>query len=305
MPRIYITPAELLETPLGIGLSSDFSSLGNGVLDKLISRASVMCDDYCNKRIQAPGSTTLAQNASVGASTISVASTLTLDDKDEQMVIIGTGSTQESIIIATGGVLVSSWVSPYPGTITLLTPLLYNHIAGDPVQFVYQEVTQAQGSSTSDPYTESLETQTMQLALAHLPPAHTSLTRVVMLKAYPILNILNIEHAFSFVNEFHPVSLEIESTVPSEGWIRFNVGTVILREGLMRMTYTAGYQQVPEPVKTACSYYVALQMMQMVNPYFADSVAMGKRSVRYDMSKGKANVAVEAENWLKNYKRTV
>jgi len=306
--RLYLTPAELNETPLGVGLANQISQLSPGVVDKLLARASQRCDTYCRKRIQAPSSTTLSQNATVGATSISVASTLTLDDLSEQAIIIDPLGVREIVQIAPGGVTTTSFSSPYPGNITLEYPgLQYNHSSGVTVQFCYKEVTEAGSSSSSDPYTESLQTQAMQLALAHLPPARTALTRTVFLKAYPIQTITQIEHAFSFVNQFNDVDLSIESVVPSEGWIRFNVGTVVLREGLMRITYIGGYNQVPDDIKTACSYYFAEQMAQMSNPYFATVNTMGKRSQRFilDVKTGKSPLVMQAEDLLNHYRRLI
>src|SRR6266702_1829431 len=110
-PRLYLSPNERLEMPIGVGLASSISALGTNVIDKLLSRASVRCDSECKRRLQAPGSTTLSQPASPGATQISVSSTLTLDELDEQAVQIGTGSTQETILIKPGGVTVTNWAS--------------------------------------------------------------------------------------------------------------------------------------------------------------------------------------------------
>lgn len=306
MPRLYMTPAELSETPLGVGIAASISQLGNGVVDKLLARASQRCDNFTKKRLQAPGSTTLSQSVSAGATSISVASTLTLDDLAEQAVIINPGGgSQETIIINPGGVSVTSWTSPYPGVITLGTGCVNGHSSGETVLFVYKEVSEAGSSSSSDPYTEALQTQAMQLALAHLPPARTALTRVVFTKSYPIINLYTIEHAFSFVNQFNPVDMSIESIVPNEGWVRFNVGTVILREGLMRLTYTGGYQVIPDDIKEACSLYFAEQMAQMVNPYGLQQLTMGKRTQRWDTSKAKHVLVEQAEDILKRYRRII
>lgn len=313
MPRLYLTPGELAELPLGLAPSvqSAIAQLAPGVLDKLLFRASQRCDNYCQKRLQAPGSTTLSANVSAGTTSISVTSTLTLDNLAEQAVIIGSGATQETVQIVPGGVTLTAtagvMLTPYPGLLALATPLQYGHSSGESIQGCYMEVTEAGSSSSSDPYTESLQTQAMQLALAHLPPARQALTRVVFLKTYPIISIYNIEHAFSFVNQFNKVDLTIESRVDTEGWYRFNVGTVVLREGLMRTTYTAGYQVVPDDVKTACSYYLAEQMLQMMNPFGVAQITMGKRSQRWDTSKGSSlsSLTGMAEELLRRYKRTI
>lgn len=306
MPRIYLTPTELTELPLGIGLSSTLANLNVGVLDKMLARASVRCDHYCQKRLQAPGSTTLTADVATGDTSLTLASTLTLDQDAEQAVLLNPGgATQEIVAVQPGGVTVTNWTIPYPGTVSLATGCTYAHSSGEPVSLLYQEISESGGSSSSDPYTEALSTQAMQLALAHLPPAHTALTRVVFTKAYPIIQVVAIEHAFSFVNQFNAIDLSIESIVPTEGWIRFNVGTVVLREGLMRLTYTAGYQSIPDDIKTACAHFVADELMQLSNPFMATALTLGKRSQRWDVRNGRTPNAEMAMGLLNPYRRKV
>jgi hypothetical protein len=306
LPRIYLSPTELNSLPIGLGLAGSISQLSSGVLDKMLANASQRADNIANKRLQSPGTSTLTQTANANTSVATVASTLTLDELSEQAVIINpNGANQEIVGIVNGGVTISSWNSPYPGTIALTSPLVNSHNSGETVQYCYKEVTQAGSSSSSDPYTEALQTQAMQLALAHLPPARTALTRIVFLKSYPITNIYLIEHAFSFVNQFNVIDGTIESRVDAEGWYRFNVGTVVLREGLMRTTYTGGYQVIPDDIKTAVSFLFAEQMMLMINPYMMEGLTMGKRSYRWGNQKGKLMVVQEAEDILKKYKRLI
>jgi hypothetical protein len=295
------------EHPLGIALAPQIGTLGPGVLDKLLSKASQKCDSECRKRLQAPGSSTLSYGASAGDISIQVASTLTLDDLDEQAVWINPGAANaETLIITSGGVLVNTpWVSPYPGVITLQGGLQYGHALNEPVQYLYKEVTLAGSSSSSDPYTESIQTQAMQLALAHLPPAHAALTRVVFVKNYPIISINQIEHAFSFSNGFNVVDITIETIFQNLGAYKFNVGTVILREGAMRTTYTAGFQTVPEDVKEATIYYFAEAMRLMTNPSGATSLTLGKKSQSWSRNKdGAPPLVADAKDILKRYKRT-
>jgi hypothetical protein len=307
LPRLYVTPTELEEHPLGIALASQIASLGIGVIDKLLSKASQKCDSECRKRLQAPGSSTLSHSANVGDVSISVNSTATLDDLDEQAVWINPGAAnQETLIITPGGVSVNTpWASPYPGTISLQGGLQFGHAQTEPVQYLYKEVTLAGSSSSSDPYTESIQTQAMQLALAHLPPAHAALTRVIFLKNYPIINIYQIEHAFSFTNEFNVVDNTIETIFHNYGAYRFNVGTVILREGAMRTTYTAGFQTVPEDVKEAAIYFFAEAMRLMTNPSGATSLTLGKKSQSWSRNRdGVPPLVADAKDILKRYKRT-
>jgi len=307
LPRLYMTPNEINESVLGVALSNQISSLSSGVVDKMLAKASQKCDSHCRKRLQAPGTSTLSQLANAGATSISVASTLTLDNLDEQAVIINpNGGNQETVIINPGGVNTTTWASPYPGTISLASGLQFNHSSGETVQYVYKEVSEVGSASSSDPYTEALQTQTMQLALAHLPPAQQALTRVIFTKTYPIISLIQLEHAFSFTNQFNAVDMTIESIVPSEGWARFNVGSVILREGLMRITYSAGYVNVVEDIKDATMYYFAEDMRLMSNPTGATRMGMGKRNQEWRENKdGDPPLVAEAKKLLRNYRKTV
>lgn len=306
MPRIYLTPAEFSMTPMGLNPSVQAitNQLLPGALDQLLARSSERCDTYCQKRLQAPASTTLSAPASTGDTSISVASLLTFDNLSELAVIVGVGGgNQETVQVVPGGTNVTTWLTPYPGTVTLRDGLVNGHSSGEVVQLVYREVTEAGSSSSSDPYTEALQTQAMQLALAHLPPATTALTRTVFLKSFPIIKLYEIEHAFSFVNQFNMIDLSIESVVHSEGWYRFNVGAVILREGLMRTTYTGGYEAIPDDIKVACSYYLAEQLMLAVNPFGLEELRMGKRTQKWNVARPKNFLAEQAEDILKRYKR--
>jgi hypothetical protein len=293
-------------TPMGLNpqVQAITNQLLPGALDQLLARASERCDTYCQKRLQAPASTTLSASANAGDTTISVTSLLTFDNLSELAVIVGVGGgNQETVQVVPGGTNVTTWLSPYPGTVMLKDKLVNGHSSGETVQLVYREVTEAGSSSSSDPYTEALQTQAMQLALAHLPPARTALTRVVFLKSYPIISLIEVEHAFSFTNQYNQVSLSIESVVHAEGWYRVDVGTVLLREGLMRTTYTGGYEYIPDDIKTACSYYLAEMLVQMVNPFGLEQLTMGKRTQRWNVARPKNFLAEQAEDILRRYKR--
>jgi hypothetical protein len=303
MPRLYMTPDEVKETPLGIGLSSSIANLTTEAFSKALARASASCDSECRRRLQAPGSTTLAQSCSPGATQISVSSTLTLDALDEQAVQIGT----ETILIKPGGVTVTNWAGLYPGTINLASATQFSHSSGDPVVFLYKETTEAGGSSSSDPYAEAMLTQEAEIAYAHMPSmSRGGLTRVVFLRNYPIINISAIEHAFSFSSQFSSVDTSIEIPVPHGGWYRFEPGSVILREGIMRTTYTGGFQTVPEDVKEACSLFFAVQMRMQVNPYGLIEESQGKRRRKWAANGGDKDPLVEkACRKLKKYRRSV
>src|SRR5690348_9568551 len=110
-----------MSMPVGLALASQINQLANGTLDALLARVSQRADNFCQKRLGAPGSTTLVGNPSAGAMSINVASTLSLDNLAEQAVILDMGlGSQETALIQPGGVKVNTpWVSPYPGTLAL------------------------------------------------------------------------------------------------------------------------------------------------------------------------------------------
>jgi hypothetical protein len=315
IPRIYLTPAELQSLPLGLAISGTISALPPGTLDQMLARASQRCDAYCEKRLQAPGATTLAQSASAGASRISVTSTLTLDQLAEQAAILDLGqSTQETVLIESGGVTVTNWQAPYPGTLTLdpSTPLLFSHSQGATVTYCYKEVREAITASQSDPYSEALMSQAAQLALAHLPPIHLGLTRLVFLKAYPVITVYTLEHAYSFDTTYHLIYTATDPSFtgqiivePTAGFVRFRVGTVVLPQGLCRTTYVGGFTSIPDDIKGAVAYYLADDLMRISNPYMATDTTQGKRRQAYQMQGGRTPNVQMAEAILEPYRRHV
>jgi len=304
--RLYLTPAELQEMPLGVGLQATVSALATGVLDKLLARASARCDAFCRRRLQAPGGSTLTQSAGVGTTALSVASTLTLDTLDEQAVIIGSGATQETVAIVSGGVAVSSWGDPYPGTITLADPLIYDHSSGETVQYVYREVTditEAGHDAQGGLYSGITQSNTVKLSMTYLPPLGDLLSRTVFLKSYPLIAIDQVEYSY-FSEGFTGVDFtEGLSIAPSEGWYQFRVGQIILRDGLLRTTYRGGYEQVPDDIKEACSYFLAEQLMQQTNPYGLVQSTMGKRTLKWSDRALKLGIITQAEDILSRYVR--
>jgi len=291
--------------PLGVGLANQIAALPANSIDQTLSRASQSCDDWCERRLQAPGSSTLSAPASTGATSISVASTSTLDDLSEWGAILNPGgSNQETIAINSGGVAVTSWASPYPGTLSLASGLINNHLINEPIQYYFREVSEAGSSSSSDPYAEAIQTQAMQIALAHMPPTRIALTRVIFFRNYPIISIKQIEHAFSFDNQFNNIDLSVESIENTLGWARFNIGQVILKEGMMRLTYSGGFTNVPDSIKSATALFFAEEMRLMSNPYGATSMTRGKRSNSWQWSKdGDTPLVAQAKSRLSRYKR--
>lgn len=313
MPRIYMTPAELSATPLGIAVAGQINMLPPGALDQMLARASQRCDTFCEKRLEAPGNSTLTANAIAGAPSISVASTLTLDQLAEQAAILDLGnSNQETVLIQTGGVNVTSWQAPYPGTITLdpSTPLMFGHSSGATVQYVYKEVRETPTASQSDPYSEALMSQSAQLALAHLPPIHIGLNRIHWTKQYPIIQVMVVEHAYSFDTTYNLIFNNSDPTFngqiivePAAGYIRYRVGSVLLPQGFTRVTYTGGMSVVADDIKEAVTWYLADQFSRLSNPYMATDTTQGKRRQAYQMKDGKTPATQMAESLLDNYRR--
>lgn len=311
MPRIYMTPQELNQTILGLTLASQLSQLPPGALDQTLAGVSQRVDSFIEKRLQAPGPTTLSAAASAGDTSIKVSSTLTIDNLAEQAVILDSGlGTQETALIQPGGVTVTSWQSPYPGTLTLAAGLQFGHSNGGAVQYVYQEVSETISASMSDPYGEALMSQAAQLALAHLPPVHVGLNRIQFLKNYPILSVYEIQHAYSFDTTYNLIYSSANPTFagqiivePTAGWVRYRVGTVVLPQGLTQTTYTGGYQAVPDDVKRAMLCYLKDEFEVFSNPYGAVESSMGKRRLSWTKQGGKSPNVQDAEALLCFHKR--
>ncbi len=320
MPRIYLTASEAQEMPVGIALSAQIAQLPSGVLDKLLARVSQRADNYVHKRLGAPGSTTLSGSVSAGATSITVSSTLSLDNLAEQAVILDMGlGTQETALIQPGGVTVNSpWASPYPGTLALATPLQFGHSNGASVTYVYQEVDETGRASMSDPYSEALQSQAAQLALAHLPPVHVGLNRIQFLKNYPIITVYTVFHSYSFDTTYNLIYNSSDPTYngqiiiePTAGFYRYRVGTVVLPEGFTQTTYSAGLLNISDDIKLACANYLAEELTVFTNPYGASTLrqeAVEVAFARYGGGKNKAPVSLfvaQAEELLKPYRKIV
>ncbi len=320
MPRLYLTTAELPQFPVYIGWANQINALPTGAIDAMLARCSQRADDFCGKRLGAPGSTTLSGSVSAGATSINVASTLTLDQLAEQAVILDMGlGTQETALIEPGGVTVNSpWASPYPGTLQLATPLQFGHSTGATVTYVYQEVDETGRASMSDPYSEALMSQAAQLALAHLPPVHVGLNRIQFLKNYPIINVLRVEHAYSFTTDYNLIYNSSDPTFsggiiiePTSGFYRYKIGSVVIPEGFTKTTYTAGLVNISDSIKLACASYLAAELVMFINFYGASTLrqeAVEVSFARYGGGKDKTPVAAfiaDAEALLKPYRRIV
>src|SRR5262249_37719516 len=156
--------------------------------------------------------------------------------------------------VAPGGVLVTTWASPYPGTVTLAQPTTFGHSAGETVQALYQEVSTVGSSGSSDTYSDSLIAlnQAAQLAQAHAPQFNVvSLVRVIFLKQYPILSLNRLEHMLPIDTTYQVLDSTNVGIHNSAGYLRMPLGTFILPEGLFRTTYSAGYTNVPDEIAQA------------------------------------------------------
>ena len=311
MPRLYLTSAELKESALGYSMAGPIGALSAAALDKLLFRASARVDGFCKKRVQCIGSTTIsgASTITAGSTSLPIVSTLTFDNLDEQAVTIGSGGTQETILIQSGGVAVTNSASPYAGTLTLDTPTTHDHAAGEAVVGVYKEITEAGGVSSADDFSLSLQTQAAQIAEAHMPHINLrNLTRIVWLRNSPLISIKGIEHSYSFINTYQAITGNVTSQHAHDGWYRFNTGMVITPEGMLRTTYLGGYLTIPDDVKEATMYYAADLLQQFINPSGAISSRQGKVAYTYSSgAKTKTPNVEAAEGILKDgkYRRTV
>ena len=306
MPRLYLSPAELNEHPVGIALASQIGQLGAGVLDKLLFRASSRVDNTCRKRIQAPQSTTVGVGGiASGATLLPVASTLGFDNLAEQAVIVDTGGAQETLPLVPGGVTVTSTSAPYAGTLSLAVPAAFSHSAGASVVGCYQEIDEAGRSSNSDVYAEAF-TQEAQIALAHVPmlAKGSDFTRKVFVKQYPIVSISKIEHSYSFDNIYIQIDQTSVAIEPTAGFYTFRIGTIVIPQGLIRTTYTAGYASVPDDLKEATAYFLADELMVFFNAAGAMEMGMGKRRAKMiDEKSGKTWYQMRAEQICERYRR--
>lgn len=276
MPRLYLSTTDFQNTLEALTFSAQLTRIAAvpGALDQLLARASRRVDGFCRKRIGVPGQTTIASGGgiSAGATSIIVNSTLGFDNGQEQAILLGSGGTQEIVPLVPAPVSVSSWTSPYPGTLTFAQETQYAHNAGEVVQGLYQEVSTVGSSGSSDIYSESLLAlnQAAQLARAHAPHFDTSgLTRVIFLKQYPIIQLYKLEHMLPIDTSYETLDQSQVGIAPSAGYLRLPIGSFVLPEGLIRIAYTAGFQYPSEEVQQATALYAAdlLQNMMSMGAY--------------------------------------
>lgn len=308
MPRLYISTTDFQNTLEALTFPAQMARINaiSGALDMLLSRASRRVDGYCKKRILAPGQTTIAIGGgiSAGATSINITSTLNFDNGQEQAILFNPGGANQEIVpLVPAPVQVSAWASPYPGSLKLAQGTQYSHSAGEAIQGLYQEVSTVGSSGSSDVYSESLLqlNQAAQLARAHAPQFDTSgLTRLIFLKQYPIVQLYKLEHALPIDSVYSTLDQSQVLLQPSAGYLRLPIGSFVLPEGLMRTTYTAGFQYASEEIQQATALYAADLLQNMVTMGAAQSQQGKLRLVAGQPTQYKSRYVQSAEEILTN-----
>jgi hypothetical protein len=315
VPRLYITPSQFAAYPVAITFAFQVAQLSTipGAMDMLLGRASRRVDGYARKRIGAPGNSTVATGGiAAGGTALPVTSTLGFDGGQEQAITLNPGgATQEIVPIAPGGILVSSWALPYPGTMTLAQGTLYNHSAGEIIQGCYQEVSTVGSSGSSDVYSESILAlnQAAQLAQAHAPHFDTTgLTRIIHLKHYPIVPpILRMEHILPIDSQYETLDASQVAIQPAAGYIRLPIGSFVLPEGLFRTTYIAGFATVPEDIMEATANYAADELQSMLTRGAYEQTSSKVKNKYRDAKTNKSTYVQDAEQLIDagSYRRRI
>lgn len=307
MPRVYLPVSDFGSYPAALMFSYQVAQLQavSGALDRLLARASRRVDGFCHKRIGAPPLTTIGTGGiAQGGTSLPITSTLGFDNGQEEAVLLNPGGANQEIVpLVPGGVSVSNWTPPYPGTLAFTQRTVNAHSAGEPVQGLYQEVSTVGSSSSSDIYSSSLLqlNQAAQLAAAHAPQFDTSgLTRVIFLKQYPILKLYQLEHMLPIDTVYSTLDFSQVGIHPSAGYLRLPLGSFVLPEGLFRSTYTAGFTSLPEEIAEATSWYAADELQDMLSQG-AYQATRGKQNVKYSSDQAtKSRFVQKAEEILSN-----
>src|SRR5258708_34827302 len=273
MPRVYLSHANFNLYPAAVTFPVQVAQLSalSGAMDRLMANSSRRCDRYCRKR-SGVDAWEIKETGGIrrGGMLINVNGPVGFDGGDEQAIILNSGgNTQETILLTPGPVTVTSWLPPYPGSLALATPTVYAHSASEVVQGVYQEVSTVGSSGSGDAASAAFIAlnQAAQLAQAHAPAWNPSiLTRTILLKCYPIMSLLQVEHMLPFDVSYG--TLFPGTTIglnPAAGYMRLPLGSFVLPEGLIRTTYTAGYTNIPDEVQEATAWYAADELQTMVS----------------------------------------
>jgi hypothetical protein len=248
--------------------------------------------------------------AAAGTTSLSLASTLGLDGGPGTVLQVGTGGTQEMVRVARVAVAAGA-TSPFPGTATLSAgaALRYAHSQGEPVVAFYYEQQNPLGSSTSrmDQYWDL--TQAGQIARGHAPmPMAGDNVRVVFLRNPPLGQVQSLAVAYPWSDALDGADVTGLLVDNDEGWVRFPLGYFLPPDSVVHVTYTGGFQQVPDDVQEAVIYYAASSLALGVNFLGASTSHSGDASVTFTRSAGPDASGFpyvqEAERLLRPYRVT-
>ena len=308
MPRLYLLPGQFEDYPCALTFAFQVEQLLKarpGAMDKLMASASRRVDGFARKRIVFPPATTIGTGGiAAGATMLPLTSTLGFDRGQEEAIIIGS----EIIPLVPGGVSVSEWVYPYPGSVILAQGVTSSHSAGEAVRGCYQEISKVGNPSGRDieEGTWSGLDQAAQIAEAHAAVSAGPTTRSIFLKCYPIVALHKLEYTLPISSEYMNLGLSGVTTEPAIGRIRLPLGSFVMPGGLFKSTYTAGFANAPDEIQEATAWYAAdeLQMMTSKGAY---EIQSGKTRIKYaDAQVTKSIYAQKAEEIIsRGYRRSV
>ena len=162
--RLYLSAADFAETAMGAYWASVATDIQ---IARALANASRRVDSLVGYHLGLNGATTLSAPASIGDTALQVTSTLGFDAGAEASIQLDAANTLETPNIT--GVTVSTWGTPYPGTLQLATPLVASHLSGAVVQGFTQDTRIVRGRSSAQSDWDSALTQEAQMAIAHAP----------------------------------------------------------------------------------------------------------------------------------------
>lgn len=290
MPRMYVTPLDFVTDPLGSALlpqqgqvsATDGAFVPNGVVERLLWRASARVDKYCKRRLGAPGTTTLGANLSPGATAIPLTSCIGFDGTPDTVITLGTGSASETLRCE--GLVAVTPRDPFPATVNLLsgTATQFAHNQGEPIAESYYEQRRLVGGETTsvDMYYDF--TQQGQIAQMHAPQQAGENVRKVFLSGYPILSITDVSVVYPWANVAdHIGSTSDLSVMNAEGWYQFPIGYFVPPGSFVQTTYRGGWSYLPDDVQQAVIWEAASILALSYNPYGVHSDKSGVRETVY------------------------
>lgn len=297
--------AEFQESTLAIGLASQIAALSQQQLCQLLSRASTRVDRFTRRKIGAPLATTIDPASSgvlIGATTIPVTSTLSIDSTENQCVVLGSSQSGNYEIVPITSVTTTNYAT-LQGTVTLATGTTYAHPINEPLQYAWRETYEVGSSSSIDEFTEAI-TQQAQIAAAHQPVlTGGNMVRVIYTNSYPIQHLLDVQGSYSYSNGYFPIESTGAIIVPTEGYFLIPLGEPLYEGSFTQTTYIGGFTNVPEDIKSAVMWYVADEMMLTNYAYAQGMVRMTEGKVTQQWqpmnAQGKSVFVQNAENLLK------